>query len=90
MNRDRYDPGYLQATASVDVTCNTADITSINVTVPGANLGDFAIVSFGEDVLDLAFDAQVTATNTVAVTWHNDTGADVDLGINTMTVRVYK
>jgi hypothetical protein len=58
------------------------------VTVTGARLGDFALVSFSLDVADLVLDAQVTAANTVTCVLANNTGGNIDLGAGTIRVKV--
>lgn len=58
------------------------------VTVPGANLGDFAFASFSLDVADLTLSAAVTAANTVTVQLGNWTGGTLDLGSGTVRVKV--
>lgn len=60
----------------------------VEVTVPGAVLGDFAFVSFDVDVADLVLSANVTAANTVTVSLANNTGGAVDLGSGTVRVKV--
>ncbi|MHC4739978.1 MAG: hypothetical protein ACYS9Y_13810 [Planctomycetota bacterium] len=72
---------------------NVADgeMVSEDVTVTGADLGDFAMASFSLDVADLVLDANVTATNTVTVTLTNDgINAGVNLASGTLRVRVIK
>jgi len=62
-----------------------------DVTVTGAELGDFAIASFSADVADLVLNAQVTAADTVTCVLANNTGAGVDLGTGgTVYVKVIK
>lgn len=61
---------------------------ALEVTVPGAKLGDFAFVSFSSDVLDLVLDAQVTAANTVTCVLANNTGGTVDAGAGTIRIKV--
>lgn len=56
------------------------------VTVTGAALWDFVLVSASIDVADLALVAQVTATDTVTCQLLNNTGGAIDLW--SMTVRV--
>lgn len=58
------------------------------VTVTGAELGDFVLSSFSVDVADLVLDAQVTAAGTVTAVLANNTGATVDLASGTLRVRV--
>lgn len=61
---------------------------AVEVTVPGARLGDFALASFSLDVSDLAIRADVTAANTVTVVIGNWTGGTIDLGSGTLRVKV--
>lgn len=61
---------------------------AVEVTVPGAKLGDFALASFSLDVADLDLGANVTAEDTVTVVLGNDTGGAVDLGSGTVRVKV--
>lgn len=61
-----------------------------DVTVSGAELGDYAVASFSLDVSDLTLDAQVTAADTVTCVLANNTGGAVDLGEGTIYVRVFK
>ncbi len=49
-----------------------------DLTVTGAALGDFVLISSSLDVADLILDAQVTAANTVTMVWANLTTAGVD------------
>lgn len=64
------------------------DETAVDVTVPGAQLGDFAFASFSVDVADLVLDANVVAADTVAVVLNNNTGGAVDLASGTVRVKV--
>jgi len=57
-----------------------------DITVTGAALGDFVLVSASIDVADLALVAQVTATDTVTAQLLNNTWGAIDLA--SMTVRV--
>lgn len=77
----------------VEATWNPASIldgdeVALEVTVPGATLGDFAFVSFSLDVADLQLTADVTAADTVTCLLSNNTGGAVDLGSGTVRVRV--
>lgn len=54
------------------------------ITVTGAALGDFVLVSHGVDVADLAITAQVTAASTVTATLLNNTGGPLDLTSTTV------
>jgi hypothetical protein len=58
------------------------------ITVTGAALGDFVLVSLSIDVADLVLTAAVTATNTVTVSLANNTGGAIDLASATAYVRV--
>jgi len=60
-----------------------------DITVTGALLGDFALVSFSLDVSDLVLNGQVTASNTVTAVLANNTGGAVDLGAGTVYAKVF-
>lgn len=61
-----------------------------DVTVAGAELGDFVLVAPGIDVADMGLTAQVTAANTVTVQVWNNTGGTIDLASQTITGVVLK
>ncbi len=61
---------------------------SSDVTVAGAALGDFVLVSLGVDTADTVVAGAVTAANTVTVTVQNDTGGAVDLASTTVRIAV--
>lgn len=61
-----------------------------DVTVTGAELGDYAIASLSIDIADLVLDAQVTTANTVTCVLANNTGDAVDLASATVYVRLIK
>jgi len=63
---------------------------STTVTVSGAALGDYAIVSFSLDLSGLTLSAYVSAANTVTVVLSNLTGAAVNLASGTVSVLVFK
>lgn len=58
------------------------------ITVTGAALGDFVLVSLSLDVADLAITGAVTAANTVTYQLLNNTGGAIDLASATVYVRV--
>ena len=60
------------------------------LTVTGAELGDFVLSSLSIDIADLVLDAQVTAADTVTAILANNTGGAVDLGSCTLSVIVVK
>lgn len=61
------------------------------VTVTGAALGDYVEnVSFGVDLQGVMLTAYVSAPNTVAVRFQNETGGPIDLASSTLKVRVSK
>lgn len=81
--------GMLSATDTWDpASISDTDAASNDVTVTGASLGDFVMVSCSLDVEDLVLDAQVTAADTVTVVLANNTGGAVDLGSATFNIRV--
>lgn len=80
--------GLLVASATLDVAslADAAGSTS-TVTVPGAQLGDFAFVTMGLDLQGITATAYVSAVDTVSVRFQNESGATVDLA--STTVRAY-
>ena len=60
------------------------------ITVTGAALGDFCLVSHTVDVADLILSGQVTAANTVTASLANVTGGAIDMASGTVTARVWK
>lgn len=59
-----------------------------DVTATGAALGDFVLVSFSLDLVDVTLTAAVTAADTVTCLLNNESGGTVDLGSGTVYVRV--
>jgi len=59
-----------------------------DVTVTGAQLGDFAMASLSVDLQGLIMTAQVTAADTVTVALTNETGSTIDLASGTLYVMV--
>ena len=59
-----------------------------DVTVSGANMGDFVLVSSSLDVKDLSLVGQVTAAGTVRVQFGNWTGGTLDVLTPTVYVMV--
>jgi hypothetical protein len=89
--RSRYE-NYLEGSATwnpAQMTVSTSDATSTTVTVAGAKMGDFAMASFSNDVVDCILDAQVTAANTVSVVVGYLHDVTVDLASGTLRVRVF-
>lgn len=60
------------------------------VTVTGAALGDFVLVSHGVDVAGITVTAWVSAANTVSVRFQNESGGTLDLASSTLRVMVLK
>ena len=63
---------------------------ALDITVLGAELGDFVLCSLGVDVADLALSGAVTAADTVTLVLGNDTGGAVDLASTTAYCLVIK
>jgi hypothetical protein len=61
---------------------------ALDVTVPGARMGDFALCSLGVDVTDLIVTCNVTAANTCTVLLANATAGAIDLASTTVRVKV--
>lgn len=64
--------------------------TSNNITVPGAQLGDFVFVAATIDTQGLQLFGWVTATNSIKIRVVNNTGADVDLASAKYNVKVVR
>ena len=78
---------------AVSTTWNPASIADdaeaeLDVTVPGAKLGDMAFVSLEVDTQDLTISAAVTADNTVTIVLSNVGGSARDLASHTVNVLV--
>lgn len=80
MSQSTWDPGSVANGGTVTTT----------VTVTGANLGDFALASFGVSLQGMQLTASVSATNTVQLVLSNLTGASIDLVSSTLSVLVFK
>ena len=61
---------------------------AVEVTVTGAQLGDFVLASHSLDVTDLMITGSVTAANTVTVIVANNTGGALDIGSGTVYAMV--
>ena len=82
---------YLQASATYDPPrLAVGSGATATVTVVGAALGDFAICSFGLDVQGIMVTAYVSAADTVACRFQNDSGKPLDLQSATLRARVYR
>lgn len=64
------------------------DMEAKDITVTGAALGDYVIVSPSIDITDLQLTGSVTAANTVTAVLSNSTGGAVNLGSMTVRARV--
>lgn len=73
-----------------DAATGSGTFASSDVTVPGAALGDFVLVSMGVDTVDAAVVGAVTAANTVTVTLLNNTTGAVNLASTTVRIAVLK
>jgi hypothetical protein len=60
------------------------------LTVTGAALGDFVSVSFDKDLQGMVLTAYVSAANTVAYRFQNESGGTLDLVSGTLRARVRK
>lgn len=65
------------------------DMEAKDITVTGAALGDFVLVSPSIDVTDLQLTGTVTAADTVTAVLSNSTGGAVDLASMTVYARVF-
>ncbi len=83
------DFGGLNGSATLDVASlvDGAGATS-TVTVTGAALGDFVLVSLGVDLAGITVTGYVSAADTVSVRVQNESGGTLDLASTTVRVRV--
>lgn len=72
------------------LTATAGSETGVNITVPGAELGDIVIASVDADVADASFTADVTAANTVTVVLANATASTVTIASGTVRGVVLK
>jgi hypothetical protein len=82
---------YLTGTSTYDpasVSSGTAGGNSGNITVTGAQAGDYVTASWSDVTQGLAPMASVSAANTVIAGFINPTGGAINLGSGTMTVSV--
>lgn len=73
-----YDPPSLANQAGASTT----------VTVAGAALGDFVLVSFSNALQGITVTAYVSSANTCSIRFQNDTGGTIDLASGTLAVKV--
>lgn len=73
-----------------DAATGSGTFASADVTVTGAALGDFVLVSLGVDTVDAAVVGAVTAANVVTVTLLNNTAGAVNLDSTTARIAVLK
>jgi hypothetical protein len=81
---------YTAAFDAANAATGSGTFASSDVTVPGAELGDFVIASLAVDTVDTAVVAAVTAANTVTVTVLNNTAGAVNLASATLRLAVLK
>lgn len=82
---------HLSGSATYDAPSIAAGgTTTTTVTVTGAALGDFALVSFSITVAGLVVTAYVSAANTVSVVLYNPTAGAINLASATLRARVLK
>jgi len=77
----------------VEATYDAASIAdgnevAVDVTVPGAALGDFVLASLSIDVADLVLSVAVTAADTATAVLANNTGGAIDLASATLSIYV--
>lgn len=81
--------GVLSGSATYD-TASLADGAgaTTTVTVTGAALGDFVLVSLGVDLQGITVTGYVSAADTVSVRIQNESGGTIDLASTTIRARV--
>lgn len=73
-----------------DAATGSGTFSSVDVTVPGAELGDFVLCNLAIDTVDVGVTAAVTAANVVTVTVLNNTAGAVNLAAATCRICVLK
>lgn len=73
-----------------DAATGSGTFASSDVTVRGAELGDFVLVSLAIDTVDTVVAAAVTAADTVTVTVLNNTAGAVNLADAAVRIVVFK
>lgn len=83
---------WLQGTATYDPPslATGASATSGNITVAGAELGDFVLVSAPYDLQGIQATGYVSAANTCKIQLFNNTGGTIDLASGSWRVRALK
>lgn len=66
------------------------DGATTTVTVTGAALGDFVVASFSNDLQGIILGCYVSAADTAACRYQNETGGTIDLSSGTLAAGVYK
>lgn len=82
----------LNASAVVDVAslADGAGATSSAITVTGAALGDFVLISCSLDIQGMTLTAWVSAANAVKFRMQNESGGTIDLASATFKVKVLR
>lgn len=83
-------PGQYVTAAYTPSSLNDGLGETTTVTVPGAELGDFAVASFSLDLANTILTAYVSAANTVSVRLQNESGSTYNPGAGTLAVQIYK
>jgi hypothetical protein len=81
--------GMLEGSVTYDLASLVDGVgATTTVTVTGAALGDFVLVSHGVDLQGILMTAYVSAADTVSVRFQNETAGTLDLASSTIRVRV--
>ncbi len=84
-------PTLLSGTATYDPASLADGVgATTTVTVTGAALGDVALASFSLDLQGITLTAYVSAADTVAIRFQNESTATVDLASGTLKAVVFK
>lgn len=91
LNGESLFTGVLNGSATIDPASlvDGAGATA-QVTVTGAALGDFVLVSAPYDLVDLTVTAYVQSANTVEIRIQNESGATADLASGVWKAKVLK
>lgn len=70
------------------VAGNDSSVSSL--TIQGARMGDYVLISFDQDCQQLILNAFVSATNTITIIAHNHKGTTITLPTGTLYIRITK
>jgi hypothetical protein len=80
MVTDAYDPG----------TINDAAGATTTLTLPGLEIGDYVVASFGANLLGVTVTPYISARDTVSIRFQNESGSNYTPGSQTLAVMYFR